>query len=294
MLSTILPQLHSGRSRGVRSLPFRPGRAASRLKFDTVCFEYFVPVGEQGASLRALKVVTAAAILAVALTPAAASAASGATWCLEVIAPYASTLTSATCGHGFVQVDVPDGGTQVVTVTNSRQASTYAVFNGFYFTGVTWHHQWGPWTARIGYNGFASPGQKTEGDGRTPQGTYGFQFMFGVNPNPAVHFSWRHAYTYDYWDDDPASPRYNLWTDIRTQNAGAHPEPMHQVPVYNYAAVIGYNIARTPGAGSAIFLHVGNGGDTAGCVSLPQTRLLEVLRWLKPTAHPVITMRVIS
>lgn len=104
--------------------------------------------------------------------------------------------------------------------------------------------------------------QKIEGDALTPQGGYRFQFMFGVKANPGVHFPWRHAYRYDYWDDDPASPRYNLWTDTRHHNAGANPEPMHNVPVYNYAAVIAYNLARSPGAGSAIFLHVGDGHAT--------------------------------
>jgi L,D-peptidoglycan transpeptidase YkuD (ErfK/YbiS/YcfS/YnhG family) len=244
--------------------------------------------------MRTGKLLTVAALVAVALIPAAAQAATSTSWCLQVSSPYTATQTSGTCGPGFAQVEVPAGGTQIMTVTSPKQVSTYATFNAFSFTGVTWAHKWGPWTARIGYNGFASPGDKVEGDGRTPQGTYGIEFMFGVNPNPGVHFSWRHAYSYDYWDDDPTSARYNLWTNIRTQSAGKHPEPMHQVPVYNYAAVIAYNTARVPGNGSAIFLHVGNGGDTAGCVSLPQTRLLQVLRWLDPTAHPVITMSVIS
>ena len=61
-----------------------------------------------------------------------------------------------------------------------------------------------------------------------------------------------------------------MWTDTRHYNAGVNPEPMHNVPVYNYAAVIAYNLTRTPGAGSAIFLHVGDGQATAGCVSLPR------------------------
>jgi L,D-peptidoglycan transpeptidase YkuD (ErfK/YbiS/YcfS/YnhG family) len=139
----------------------------------------------------------------------------------------------------------------------------------------------------------ATIGQKIEGDLLTPQGTYGFRFMFGVRANPGVHFSWRHAYTYNYWVDDSASPLYNEWVDIRHQNAGANPEPMHNVPVYNYAAVIAYNTARKPGVGSAIFLHVGNGSATAGCVSLPTSHLLVVLRWLNPDRHPVIAMRVI-
>ena len=63
-------------------------------------------------------------------------------------------------------------------------------------------------------------------------------------------------------------------------------------PVYRYAAVIAYNTARTPGLGSAIFLHVGTGSSTAGCVSLPQRRLLAVLKWLKPGRSPRIKIRV--
>ena len=65
---------------------------------------------------------------------------------------------------------------------------------------------------------------------------------------------------------------------------------MHNVPPYDYGAVIAYNTARTPGLGSAIFLHVGTGGPTAGCVSLPVAELLKVLRWLNPKDHPTIAI----
>ena len=67
---------------------------------------------------------------------------------------------------------------------------------------------------------------------------------------------------------------------------------MHNAPAYGYAAVIAYNTARTPGLGSAIFLHVGTGTATAGCVSLPVTELFKVLRWLKPADSPKIDIRV--
>ena len=57
------------------------------------------------------------------------------------------------------------------------------------------------------------------------------------------------------------------------------------------AADIAYNTNPVvPGKGSAIFLHVSTGGGTAGCVSLAESNLLEVLRWLDPAAHPVIVM----
>ena len=180
--------------------------------------------------------------------------------------------------------------TQLITVTAASYGTTYATLRVYRLSRGKWVEVFGPWTARVGYNGVARPGAKREGDGRTPSGTYGFSFFFGVDPNPGVSFSYRHAYPYDYWDDDPASPRYNEWVNTRTQNAGAYPEPMHQVPAYDYAAVIAYNTARVPGRGSAIFLHVGTGTATAGCVSLPTSELLAVLRWLRPADNPRITI----
>jgi len=176
---------------------------------------------------------------------------------------------------------------QLITVTASY-GSTYATLTAYDLTSSGWVKQLGPWTARVGYNGIAAPGTKREGDGKTPSSTYGFGFFFGVLANPGVSFPYRSVYSYDYWDDDPQSPLYNEWVDTRTQNAGRSPEPMDNVPAYNYGAVIAYNGARTPGLGSAIFLHVGTGSSTAGCISLPQSELVTVLTWLNPADNPLI------
>lgn len=184
---------------------------------------------------------------------------------------------------------------QWIHVNASGYSTSYATFTAWQLESGRWVRVLGPWTARVGYNGVAPPGQKREGDGRTPSGTYGFSFAFGVSPRPSgVALPWRHAYSFDVWDDDPASPRYNTWCDLRYRPCGRPgfpPEPMHQVPVYDYAAVIAYNTARIPGLGSAVFLHVGNGGSTAGCVSLPMPELLSVLRWLQPSSLPRITIK---
>jgi L,D-peptidoglycan transpeptidase YkuD (ErfK/YbiS/YcfS/YnhG family) len=180
---------------------------------------------------------------------------------------------------------------QLITVTAASSTATSARFVAYRWAHGKWIRSLGPWTARVGYNGIAPSGQKREGDGRTPSGTYGFSFFFGVRPNPGVSFRFRHAYRYDVWDDDPASPLYNEWVNARNADPGASPEPMHLTPAYRYAAVIAYNTARTPGLGSAIFLHVGTGSSTAGCVSLPERRLLDVLKWLKPGRSPRIRIR---
>jgi L,D-peptidoglycan transpeptidase YkuD (ErfK/YbiS/YcfS/YnhG family) len=180
---------------------------------------------------------------------------------------------------------------ELITVTAASYPATYATFRAYDVSGTKKKLVFGPWTARVGYNGIAPPGKKREGDGRTPSGSYGFSFLFGVDPRvKGFEFPFRHAYSYDYWDDDPASPRYNQWVDAKTTNPGRDPEPMHNVPAYDYAAVIAYNTARTPGLGSAIFLHVGTGTATAGCVSLPQGELLRILRWLRPADNPRITI----
>ena len=178
---------------------------------------------------------------------------------------------------------------QLITVTARSRSATYATLRAYRTDGRKRILVFGPWTARVGYNGIARPGRKREGDGKTPSGRFGFSFFFGVQRKlAAFDFPFRHARSYDYWDDDPASPRYNEWVDARRHRPGANPEPMDQVPAYDYAAVIAYNTARVPGRGSAIFLHVGTGTATAGCVSLPRSELIKVLRWLRPAGHPQI------
>ena len=179
---------------------------------------------------------------------------------------------------------------QLITVTAATHGSTTATFRAYEVRGATRTEVFGPWTARVGYHGIATAGAKREGDGKTPSGTYGIGFFFGVDPNPGVTYPYRHAYSYDYWDDDPASARYNQWVNTAAASAGRDPEPMHDVPAYDYGAVISYNTARGPGRGSAIFLHVGTGTATAGCVSLPAAELLKVLRWLREPQHPAISI----
>jgi L,D-peptidoglycan transpeptidase YkuD (ErfK/YbiS/YcfS/YnhG family) len=184
---------------------------------------------------------------------------------------------------------------QVIVIEASGYGTSYATLTAYAKTASGWRREFGPWSARIGYNGFAPSGAKREGDGRTPTGSYGFSFFFGVDSMPGgIHYAWRHAYTYDYWDDDSSSSRYNEWVDTRTASAGRNPEPMHNTPSYDYAAVIAYNTARTPGLGSAIFFHVSHSSATAGCVAVAQWQVLDVLRWLTPSAGPRIIMGVSS
>jgi L,D-peptidoglycan transpeptidase YkuD (ErfK/YbiS/YcfS/YnhG family) len=183
---------------------------------------------------------------------------------------------------------------QVIAVAAAGYGTSVATLTAYERGASGWTQVFGPWTANVGRNGVAPPGEKREGDGRTPSGTFGFDFMFGVNPNPGVKFPFRAITgTNIVWDDDPASANYNRWIDANTASAGVSPEPMY-VSAYGSGAVIAYNDARTPGLGSAIFLHLSSGGSTAGCVALPSGELLPLLRWLDPTRQPRIAIGTLA
>ena len=209
---------------------------------------------------------------------------------LAVMGGFASAGVALAASGGRAEPAATPAVRQLIMVTAASHSTTSATMRLYRVVGSTRVLIAGPWTARVGYNGIASPGSKREGDGRTPSGTYGFSFFFGVQPKLAFAFPFRHAFTWDYWDDDPASPRYNEWVSTLRANPGRNPEPMHNVPAYDYAAVIAYNTARVPGLGSAVFLHVGTGGPTAGCVSLPRAELIRVLEWLRPGKYPQISI----
>jgi L,D-peptidoglycan transpeptidase YkuD (ErfK/YbiS/YcfS/YnhG family) len=180
--------------------------------------------------------------------------------------------------------------TQVISVTADHYGSVHATVRAFEKTSSGWQQVAGPWSAWIGRNGFAPPGEKREGDGRVPTGSFHFSFFFGVTPDPGVHYRWRHAGTSDYWDDDPSSSRYNTWVDSRHHSPGASPEPLHVSPSYDDVAAIAYNTAHTPYLGSAIFLHVTHHSPTSGCVALPRAHVVSLLRWLRPRDHARIIM----
>lgn len=180
---------------------------------------------------------------------------------------------------------------QVIAVAANGYGTSTATVTAYERDGGAWKQMFGPWAADIGRDGVAPIGAKREGDGRTPSGVFGFDFMFGVDADPGVRYAYRHIGGSNIvWDDDPTSPNYNEWIDTNTASAGVDPEPMDNVPSYLYGAVIAYNDARTPGLGSAIFLHVSHGSSTAGCVALPIDELLDVLRWLDPARSPLIAI----
>ncbi|MBA3654201.1 MAG: L,D-transpeptidase family protein [Actinobacteria bacterium] len=184
-------------------------------------------------------------------------------------------------------------GDQAIVVTAATYGATTATVTAYQRVHDGFRAVFGPWAAYVGRKGIAPPGEKREGDGRTPSGSYGIDFMFGTQSNPGVKFPFRYISGPNIvWVEDSNSPNYNRWVDTSTDDAGNQPDNMNKPP-YRYGAVIAYNTAeRTPGLGSGIFLHVTHDSPTAGCVALPVGNLLKILRWLDPAASPAFVIGV--
>lgn len=188
------------------------------------------------------------------------------------------------------------GSNQAVVVTASGYGTSYGTLETFTRVNGVWVRAFPAMPARLGYNGIAAPGAKREGDGRTPTGKYPFgSFVWGALANPGgLHYSYHQLRYGDWWDEHVGSPSYNHWVYYPGLNppfAAGSEKLWLTKPAYNYAATIAYNNSPVvQGAGSGIFLHVGTGGSTAGCVSLSTSDLLKVLRWLDPNAHPFAAM----
>jgi L,D-peptidoglycan transpeptidase YkuD (ErfK/YbiS/YcfS/YnhG family) len=139
--------------------------------------------------------------------------------------------------------------------------------------------------------------RKHEGDGATPIGLFGlYSTMYGNAENPGVHFAYRELRCGDWWDEDVRSPTYNAFREVPCSDAdppfanGAS-EPLWLSPLaYSSFAVIGYNTSRTPGRGSAIFLHASLGRATTGCVALARPLLVSILAWLRPWDSPRVAI----
>ena len=210
----------------------------------------------------------------------------------------------AGAANGATRFVIPDDAQQLIVVSSSTAAPpapgylatlrAYARAND----RSPWHRVLGPWQAETGSGHLVAPAVRREGDHATPIGVFGLgTTIYGNRPNPGgLHFDYHRLVCGDWWDEDPYSPRYNSFVHLPcgvTPSFASWSEPLWTETVaYPYLAVIRFNMgpvrsgAGAPGSG--IFLHSWVGGPTEGCVAVHEEQLLEVLRWLRPSAHPAI------
>ncbi len=152
---------------------------------------------------------------------------------------------------------------------------------------------YGPVPATVGRSGIIDAAQKREGDGYTPAGLYALPFAFGDAPAITTAMPYREATAETIWVDDPSAPDYNRWTTRSESHAKSFEVMRREDGQYALGLVIAYNLEpTTPGAGSAIFLHVWRAPDapTSGCVALSKESVAALLARLDPEKKPMIVI----
>ena len=140
-----------------------------------------------------------------------------------------------------------------------------------------------------GRNGLEPEAGRVEGDGTTPVGIFPLEQAFGMADNPGTTIRYQKITPDSYWSGEPED--YNTWVETKTRSMPNSEHLADYPDAYEYAMVIGFNTNPIiVGRGAGIFLQCKREAHwyTAGCVSIPQPAMKQLLRQCRPGAWIVI------
>ncbi|MBA3543454.1 MAG: hypothetical protein H0T83_03305 [Chthoniobacterales bacterium] len=136
---------------------------------------------------------------------------------------------------------------------------------------------------------------KKERDGRAPAGIFRIGKIYTYDPAlpEGADFLFHQVTRADAWIDDPSRSDYNRFVTI---DDPANPPPWfgkqkmrHSDFAYRWLVEIRHNSdPPVPNEGSAIFFHIRRGPSrpSAGCTTMPETALVQLIVWLRAERHP--------
>ncbi len=189
--------------------------------------------------------------------------------------------------------NLPDSIRQLIVVFNHLPKDSSAILVALEKVNSTWNMVASPVKAGIGRKGFADPGEKREGDLKSPSGLFRLGKLFCYDNSVSTKMPFIQTTSADKWIDDPESPDYNRL--VRGATSAKSWENMKLTSnEYYYCMVIEYNFYPVvKGMGSAIFLHLSLGENPnagAGCVIIRQKDMEWLLKWMTPDSNPSILM----
>jgi len=205
-----------------------------------------------------------------------------------------------------LEMPFPRESSQLVLVVSPEWSSVKATLQRFEKTGAGWKAVGSSWPVTLGKNGLrwgrglqgpASLGPaKSESDRTAPAGLFRIGRAYGYAPHPPAGCLWPYQPVTEDWFcvDDPKSRSYNQilrlepgaprdWKSAETLRRSDH--------LYTWFLNVEQNWPDVKEAcGSCIFLHVWRTPDspTDGCTAMEESRMVELLRWLSPEAHPCL------
>jgi L,D-peptidoglycan transpeptidase YkuD (ErfK/YbiS/YcfS/YnhG family) len=181
---------------------------------------------------------------------------------------------------------------QLLVVYNDQPQSYSAFFVALEKKDKKWIVKYDPVAVGIGKNGFAAPGNKREGDGKSPTGIFRLGKLYTYEKQLCTLLENQQTTADDKWIDDPNSEDYNTYIKGAT-TAKSYEKLLLNTDAYKYCMVIEYNTNPIiKGKGSAIFFHLAlkKTSFTAGCVAIDEENMKRVVNWLDPKRNPTIIM----
>jgi L,D-peptidoglycan transpeptidase YkuD (ErfK/YbiS/YcfS/YnhG family) len=136
---------------------------------------------------------------------------------------------------------------------------------------------------------------KMEKDHRAPAGGFriGIIYTYDQSLPPGANYPFHTVGEGDAWVDDVHNPHYNQHVTVDAN----HPPPWFAKQkmrrgdfAYRWLVEIRHNAdPPLPGYGSAIFFHIRRGPTrpSAGCTTMAEKDLVELIRWLRSSANPI-------
>lgn len=221
--------------------------------------------------------------------------------------------TATPVGAADARFTLPRSSTQLIVGVAPDWDTSHVVLQRYQRKpGGKWTPVGDRFAGRLGANGLAwgrglQPAQvpvgvkaKREGDNRSPAGVFTLGQAFGFAPDVPRHPTLKYVQVtpYDLFVDDPASPLYNA--HIRLDHLPATPWELSQQmeqhnPAHALELVINHNMTPhpVPGAGSAILFHIwrkGGASNTAGCTTMDERDLRDLVAWVDPQRNPLYVL----
>jgi L,D-peptidoglycan transpeptidase YkuD (ErfK/YbiS/YcfS/YnhG family) len=201
----------------------------------------------------------------------------------------AAPITTATTTTPALPTEVPGLGPatlaelpadteQVVEVVGAGADSPTSHVVLYQHTAAGW--QAGPtWPARNGLDGWSA--DHHNGDLRTPSGVYGITDAGGLLADPGTRLTYDRSHVFTVsgtgFDGESLAGAFDYVIAVNyNRKAGVSPND--------------WTMPLGAARGGHIWFHVDHGGPTHGCVSLPESDMITLLRTLDPAAHPVAVL----
>ena len=226
------------------------------------------------------------------------------------------TLLLALFTSMIAHSQLPADTQQLIIGIAPSQNSSHVTLSMFEKAKTGWKQDGLAWKGRLGRNGLAwgiglhprtiEGARKKEGDGRAPAGIFRIGseagFVFGYAPPAMIKklpaLPYKIITTRDLWVEDSHSHYYNRhillphqpkskWEKDAQMRQGDHAHSLKLFIAHNERTAKQRAIAN---AGSSIFFHIWRGGGskpTAGCTSMHETKLKEMISKIDPSKNPI-------